>query len=131
LDEIFVGVDISKNHFDVCVVPQREARRFPMADIVEAVAWLEQRRPRLVVMEATGGYERALWRALCGRGIAVAVINPKRARDFAKAIGRLAKTDRIDAEASRRSAVASMSPRRRRLRSTMRSSSCFSRGIAS
>ncbi len=53
----------------------------------------------LVVMEATGGYESALACALQAAGLAVAVVNPKRARDFAKGIGRLAKTDRIDAEA--------------------------------
>ena len=98
MDETFVGVDISKSHFDVCIMPRREVRRFSMDEVEEAVAWLEARAPRLVVMEATGGYERSLWRALCERGVGVAVINPKRARDFAKAIGRLAKTDRIDAE---------------------------------
>ena len=53
----------------------------------------------LVVMEATGGYESAVACALQAAGLAVAVINPKQARHFAKAMGRLAKTDRIDAEA--------------------------------
>jgi transposase len=62
------------------------------------VARLEGLRPDLVVMEATGGYEHALACALQAAGLAVAVVNPKQARDFAKAMGYLAKTDVIDAQ---------------------------------
>jgi transposase len=62
------------------------------------VARLEGLEPELIVMEATGGYEHALACALQAAGFAVAVINPKQARDFARAMGTLAKTDRIDAQ---------------------------------
>jgi transposase len=62
------------------------------------IAALQPLAPQLVVMEATGGYEAAVACALQAAGLAVAVVNPRQARDFAKALGRLAKTDRIDAE---------------------------------
>ena len=62
------------------------------------VGTLQPLAPQLVVMEATGGHEAALACALQAAGVAVAVVNPRQARDFAKALGRLAKTDRIDAE---------------------------------
>lgn len=96
--EVFVGIDVSKDFFDVCVLPSKETRHFRSTQIAEAVVWLRELHPILVVMEATGGYERALWRSLAEGKLAVAVVNPKRPRDFARAIGRLAKTDRIDAE---------------------------------
>jgi len=63
-------------------------------------------RPELVVLEATGRYERPASAAIAASGIAVAVVNPRRARDFAKATGRLAKTDKIDAEVLARFATA-------------------------
>ena len=66
--------------------------------IDELLLGLEGRAPRLVVLEATGGYERLAATSIAAAGIPVAVVNPRQARDFAKAIGRLAKTDRIDAE---------------------------------
>jgi transposase len=96
--EMFVGIDVSKDYFDVCVLPGKEARRFRATHVAEAATWVSALNPVIVVMEATGGYERALWRILSERKLAVAIINPKRARDFARAIGKLAKTDRIDAE---------------------------------
>jgi len=95
-----VGIDVSKGHLDVVVIGAKlEAERF--ANEVEGhsalAAALQPLGVRLVVMEATGGYEAALACALQAAGLAVAVLNPKQARDFAKAMGRLAKTDRIDA----------------------------------
>ena len=96
--EVFVGIDVSKDYFDVCVLPSKEARRFRATQVAEVTMWISDLHPTLVVMEATGGYERALWRSLAESKIAVAVVNPKRPRDFARAMGRLAKTDRIDAE---------------------------------
>jgi len=95
---VFVGIDVSKDYFDVCVLPSKESRRFRATHVAEASAWICAQNPILIVMEATGGYERVLWRTLSERKLAVAVVNPKRTRDFAKAIGRLAKTDKIDAE---------------------------------
>ena len=95
-----VGIDVSKAHVDLVVIDAKlEAERF--ANEVEGhsalAAALQPLGVQLVVMEATGGYEAALACALQAAGLAVAVVNPKQARDFAKSMGRLAKTDRIDA----------------------------------
>jgi transposase len=95
-----VGIDVSKAHVEVEVIGAKlEADRF--TNEVEGhsalAAALQPLGVSLVVMEATGGYEMALACALQAAGLAVVVINPKQARDFAKAMGCLAKTDRIDA----------------------------------
>jgi transposase len=95
----FVGIDISKNHLDVSVRPNGEAYRVTNdeAGIGQLVAKLTTPLPTLVVMEATGGYELSAASALAVAGVAVAVVNPRQVRDFAKATGKLAKTDAIDA----------------------------------
>src|SRR5829696_10582960 len=91
-----VGIDVSKERLDVCSLP--DGGTFSVANdragIDELIACLlEGVRPELVVLEATGKYER-----LAAVAVAAAVVNPRQARDFAKAAGRLAKTDRIDAQ---------------------------------
>jgi transposase len=96
-----VGIDVSKERLDVCSLP--DGGTFSVANdragIDELLArLLEGVRPELVVLEATGKYERPAAVAVAAAGIAVAVVNPRQARDFAKAAGRLAKTDRIDAQ---------------------------------
>ena len=97
---VVVGVDVAKAHVDVSVLGARiDVQRFDNevdghSTLVAALAPLEV---GLVVMEATGGYEAALACALQAAGLPVAVINPRQARDFASAMGQLAKTDRIDA----------------------------------
>jgi transposase len=97
--EVHVGIDVSKRRLDVCLLP--EGQSFALSNDQEGVdelfSRLEGVRPTLVVLEATGRYERLAATSIAARGIAVAVVNPRQARDFAKAIGRLAKTDRIDA----------------------------------
>jgi transposase len=102
----YAGVDVSKGRLDACVVRRSEADEehdafgFPNDDagIGALVARLaKEERPALVVLEATGGFERAAVAALAAAGLAVAVVNPRQARDFARATGRLVKTDRIDA----------------------------------
>jgi transposase len=97
----FVGIDVSKAHLDVATRPEGRTARYhnDPAGIASLVAWLRPLAPALVVLESTGGLEMAAVAALAVAGIPVAVINPRQARDFAKATGRLAKTDRIDAEA--------------------------------
>ena len=98
---VVVGIDVAKAHIDVAVLgaPVNPARFDNEIDGHTAlIALLEPLAPQLVVMEATGGYQAALACALQAAGLAVAVVNPRQARDFAKALGRLAKTDRIDAE---------------------------------
>ncbi|ARM13497.1 IS110 family insertion sequence transposase protein [Rhizobium phaseoli Brasil 5] len=91
-----VGIDVSKAHFDVAVEGKRVVRfdnDVPgRAALATAIAGAE-----LVVVEATGGYEMALVRTLMAADIAVAVVNPRQVRDFARASGRLAKTDQVDA----------------------------------
>jgi transposase len=98
---VVAGIDIAKLHVDVAVSSTPAlAERFANDSEGHAVliARLEPLAVELVVMEATGGYEAPLACALQAAGLAVAVVNPRQARDFAKAMGRLAKTDRIDAE---------------------------------
>ncbi len=96
------GIDVSKARLDVCLLPEGET--FSVANNTEGIESLLQRLREvssellLVVMEASGKYERPAAAAIAACGIAVAVVNPRQARDFARAIGRLAKTDKIDAE---------------------------------
>lgn len=96
----YVGIDVSKATLDVAVrsdgeVEQVENNEAGIAGLVERLTKVS---PVLVVMEATGGYESLVAGALAARGIPVAVVNPRQVRDFAKAAGILAKTDRIDAK---------------------------------
>jgi transposase len=97
---VVVGIDVAKAHVDVWVLGAKlEAQRFDNeAEAHSALAAaLKPLGVVLVVMEATGGYEAALACALQAAGLPVAVVNPRQARDFAKSMGQLAKTDRIDA----------------------------------
>jgi transposase len=97
---VVVGIDVAKAHVDVAVLgAEFELQRFDNdAEGHSALAAaLQPLGVALVVMEATGGYEAALACALQATGLPVAVVNPKQARDFAKSMGRLAKTDRVDA----------------------------------
>lgn len=106
----YLGIDVSKARLDACLLPDGETFSVPNdpAGIGELLVRLERARPELVVVEATGNYERPAAAAIAASeaGIAVAVVNPRQARDFAKATGRLAKTDKIDAEALARFASA-------------------------
>ena len=98
--ERYAGVDVSKARLDVAVRPTGE--RYSVANDPEGIDKLvggleEEGPPKLVVLEATGGFERPAAMALAASGIPVAVVNPRKARDFSKATGTLAKTDKIDA----------------------------------
>jgi len=95
----FVGLDIAKDHIDVSVRPTGEQWRVAQTDdgMAQLVAHLGALTPALVVVESTGGYETAAVTALAVAQLPVAVVNPRQVRDFAKAIGRLAKTDALDA----------------------------------
>ena len=97
----FVGMDVSKDRLDVHVRPSGEAftvARDPIG-LEKLVADLRGRDVVLVVLEATGGFETTVAAALAGAGLPLAVVNPRQIRDFARALGRLAKTDALDAEA--------------------------------
>jgi len=98
---VVVGIDIAKAHVDVAAsgtVALAERFANDGDGHVALIVRLEPLKVALVVMEATGGYEAPLACALQAAGFPVAVVNPRQARDFAKAMGQLAKTDRIDAE---------------------------------
>jgi transposase len=97
----FMGIDVAKAQLDIAVRPSRERWAVPnntdgVATLVEQVQALH---PTLIVLEATGGLERAATAALATAGLPVVVVNPRQARDFARAIGQLAKTDALDARA--------------------------------
>jgi transposase len=95
----FVGVDTSERRLDVHLLPEGVAAGFTHdpGGIGRLLAWLGTRSVTLVVVEATGGIERRLVGGLQAAGLAVAVVNPRQIRDFARAAGLLAKTDRLDA----------------------------------
>jgi transposase len=97
---VVAGIDVSKGQLDVALLPGSERLQFgnDAAGIGELVKQLQGAQAELVVMEATGGYETAAASAVAGAGLRLAVVNPRQVRDFARATGRLAKTDRIDAE---------------------------------
>lgn len=96
---LYVGIDVSKAHLDVAL--QRDSEVFQVDNseegIAELVSRLGESPPELVVLEATGGYEGLVAGVLAGQGIPVAIVNPRQVRDFARATGVLAKTDRVDA----------------------------------
>lgn len=96
---IYVGIYVAKDRLDVVLRPTGEYLELANSDtdIRELVRRLRTEEPELVVLEATGGLEQPVATALALAGLSVAIVNPRQVRDFAKAVGRLAKTDRIDA----------------------------------
>jgi transposase len=98
--EQVAGIDVSKAVLDVALLPSGEVMQYAndVGGIEELSKKLKSIAADLVVMEATGGYETAIATALVSAGLRVAVVNPRQIRDFARASGRLAKTDRIDAQ---------------------------------
>jgi transposase len=97
---VFVGIDVSKGRLDVCRLPNADRCAFDndRDGIQSLLAWLAAMPPDLVVLEATGGFERVVVAELAAAGVPVVVVNPRQVRQFAGAVGRLAKTDEIDAE---------------------------------
>lgn len=97
--EIFVGIDVSKHELEAGILPGSRTWKTTNNDrgIAELAIQLIETKPTLVVMEATGGLERRIHAVLEEMGLAVSVINPRHVRNFAKAMGVLAKTDSIDA----------------------------------
>ena len=96
---IYIGIDVSKANLDIAIRPTGETWQVSndLEGIDKLVEKVHQMSPMLIILEATGGYETAVATALAVAGLPVAVVNPRQARDFAKSLGRLAKTDRIDA----------------------------------
>jgi transposase len=97
--EVYVGIDVAKARLDVGIRPSGEvwAVDHDEAGIDALVARLAEVGPTLVILEATGGLELAVAAALVAAEVPVQIVNPRQARDFAKATGQLAKTDRLDA----------------------------------
>lgn len=98
-EPVFVGVDVAKAELVTALRPGEEAWTVPNdeAGVQELLRRLGPQRPTLVVLEATGGYERGVVAALASAGVPLVVANPRQVRDFARSTGQLAKTDRIDA----------------------------------
>lgn len=99
MEAVFVGIDVSKDRLDVHVRPSGEDFAVGrdgkgLAELVRRLAGL---KPHLVAVEATGGYETIVAGAVGGAGLALAVVNPAQVRQFARALGKRAKTDPIDA----------------------------------
>lgn len=97
--EHFIGIDVSKSTLDVCILPANQVLQTGNDEtgIRQLIDSLRELRPTLIVLEATGGLETPVVCELGTAGLPVAIINPRQARDFAKATGKRAKTDRIDA----------------------------------
>lgn len=100
-NKVYVGIDVSKDKLDLAIRPdgQEWSEGQDDASLERLVRKLKDIAPALVVLEATGGYEARVAALLATAGIAVSVVNPRQVRDFAKATGKLAKTDRLDAHA--------------------------------
>jgi transposase len=97
----FVGIDVSKDRLDVHIRPsgQTVAAQRNDTGVEQLVGELRELAPTLIVLEATGGFETTVAAALASAHLPVAVVNPRQIRDFARATGRLAKTDALDAQA--------------------------------
>jgi transposase len=97
----FVGIDVAKAQLDIALRPSGERWAVPndASGVATLVDQLQVRHPILIVLEATGGLERAVTSALATAGLPVVVVNPRQVRDFARATGQLAKTDALDARA--------------------------------
>ena len=96
----FVGVDVSKTNLDVACWESKIYKRFKNEpkEIQELIEWLKELQPELIVLEATGGLELPFVAELAYAKMSVAVVNPRRIREFARSIGQLAKTDKLDAK---------------------------------
>lgn len=108
MDTIYVGIDVSKDRLDVHVRPSREA--FAVSrdgkGLEELIERLQALSPRLIAIEATGGFETIAAAAIAGAALPLAIVNPAQVRHFAQAVGKRAKTDPIDAEVIARFAEA-------------------------
>jgi transposase len=99
VSEVYVGIDVSKDTLDVAVLGEKNTAQFANTKkgIAKLVKQMAERKCKLIVVEATGGYEEVLVLALFAAGQPVALVSPQRVRQYAKAKGLLAKTDQLDA----------------------------------
>lgn len=110
--DVFIGIDVSKDKVDVASVPAGQPLVFTNDSngLEELTQRLAEIKPVLIVLEATGGYQLRLTASLLKAQLPVVVVNPRQVRDFAKAVGKLAKTDKIDADVLARYAEAIRPP---------------------
>lgn len=110
--ETFIGIDVSKETLDVAVDGEPDVPQYAndVAGIAALTAWSTEKGATLVVVEASGGWELDLVTALAVAGLPAAVVNPTRVRNFAKALGQYAKTDKIDARVLARFAAVVQPP---------------------
>lgn len=96
----YIGIDVSKSFLDVYILPNKKFMRFKndAQQIKKLILKMKSFSPELILMEATGGYEKLAAQSFSAANLPTAVTNPRQIRDFAKALGKLAKTDQIDAE---------------------------------
>lgn len=99
MEQLFVGIDVSKDHLDVAVHPSGESFVVEQttAGFDRLIARMRELAPSIIALEATGGFEAVAAAALADAGLAVAIVNPAQVRSFAKALGQHAKTDSVDA----------------------------------
>jgi transposase len=99
VDKTYAGIDVSKATLDVAISNKAEIKSFPNHEsgVQQIVTYLKKQELTMTVMEATGGLEKLLAASLVEANIPVVVVNPRQVRDYAKAKGKLAKTDSIDA----------------------------------
>ena len=100
MQETIIGIDVSKTALDVWIHPEGRTWRceYTEEELAHLVPELDRLQPSRLIIEATGGLETPLASELCAAGLPVVVVNPRQVREFARASGRLAKTDRLDAE---------------------------------
>jgi transposase len=98
--DVAVGIDVAKAQLDIAVEPTGATWTVPRSrgGLRRLQEQLQARRPTRIVLEASGGYERLVVATLTAAGLPVVVVNPRQTHDFARALGRLAKTDRLDAQ---------------------------------
>jgi transposase len=99
-EKVFIGVDISQDSLDMVAYPTGQIWQYKNSKggITKAIAKLRGLELKLIVMEATGGLEKPLCKALFQAGLPAAIVNPRRIRDFGRSMGILAKTDKLDAK---------------------------------
>jgi len=117
MKEVYAGIDVSRDFLDVMVLPTQEKRRYANDEVgvSQLVVRLKKLSPVLIVLEPTGGLEAMVAAALAAEGIKVAVVNARQVRDYARATGKLAKTDKLDAQVMAEFASA-VKPQTRQLR---------------
>ena len=99
-EKCYIGIDVSKNDLDVYILPYEKYMRFEntLQGIKKLIKKLASFPQPFIVMEATGGYEKLVAKLLTEAQFSTSVVNPRQVRDFAKALGKLAKTDKIDSQ---------------------------------